>query len=251
MEAQQDQGGHALGLQLGPRQKPLAEANGIRERPILADRFVKFPRQFPHLRRADAERADGLLEISLHLAGSFAVGHGGEALQGQGGDSGRGERIALHEFLLIVDFTPAAAIGQIALPGLQKNVFMIIIKQIGRFIMRKIILSLLVIFVFSALWLAAADELPEGRKVKVYIQNKTLKGELISVTPELIVIRLFDKDKDKEKRIIMGCPVAGNRSGQSGEELRPHRQHFRQGPEIQFQEEHPGQDPGERRRSFP
>lgn len=74
--------------------------------------------------------------------------------------------------------------------------------------MRKIILSLLIIFVFSALWLAAADELPEGRKVKVYIQNKTLTGELISVTPEMVVIRLFDKDKDREKRIIVGCPIA-------------------------------------------
>ncbi len=73
--------------------------------------------------------------------------------------------------------------------------------------MRKIILSLLIIFVISTLWLAAADKLPEGRKVKVFIQDKTLQGELISVTPELIVIRLFDKDKDKEKRIIMGCPV--------------------------------------------
>ena len=73
--------------------------------------------------------------------------------------------------------------------------------------MKKIILALLIILVFSSLWLAAADELPEGRKVKVYIQDKTFKGELISVTPELIVIRLFDKDKDKEKRIIMGCPV--------------------------------------------
>jgi len=74
--------------------------------------------------------------------------------------------------------------------------------------MRKIILSLLIIFVFSALWLAAADKLPEGRKVKVYIQDKTFQGELISVTSELVVIRLFDKDKEKEKRIIMGCPVA-------------------------------------------
>jgi|WetSurMetagenome_2_1015567.scaffolds.fasta_scaffold66850_3 hypothetical protein len=73
--------------------------------------------------------------------------------------------------------------------------------------MKKLVFSLLIIFVFSALWLAAADKLPEGRKVKVFIQDKTLRGELISVTPELIVIRLFDKDKEKEKRIIMGCPV--------------------------------------------
>jgi hypothetical protein len=74
--------------------------------------------------------------------------------------------------------------------------------------MRKIILIALILFIFSALWLAAADKLPEGRKVKVYIQNKTLQGELISVTPELIIIRLFEKGKDRDKRIIMGCPVA-------------------------------------------
>ncbi|HEX7502899.1 MAG TPA: hypothetical protein VF451_05730 [Acidobacteriota bacterium] len=73
--------------------------------------------------------------------------------------------------------------------------------------MKKFILALLVILVFSSLWLAAADNLPEGRKVKVYIQDKTFKGELISVTPELVVIRLFDKNKDKEKRIVMGCPI--------------------------------------------
>jgi hypothetical protein len=74
--------------------------------------------------------------------------------------------------------------------------------------MRKIVLAVLVLFIFSALWLAAADKLPEGRRVKVYIQNKTLQGELISVTPDLIIIRLFEKGKAKDKRIIMGCPVA-------------------------------------------
>lgn len=68
--------------------------------------------------------------------------------------------------------------------------------------MRKIILLLLVMLVFSALWLVAADELPEGQKVKVYIQNKTFKGELLSVTPELIVIR------EEEKKIVLGCPVS-------------------------------------------
>lgn len=73
--------------------------------------------------------------------------------------------------------------------------------------MKKIILALLIILVLSSAWLVAADALPEGRKVKVYIQDKTFQGELISVTPELVVIRLFDKDKDREKRIIMGCPV--------------------------------------------
>ena len=39
--------------------------------------------------------------------------------------------------------------------------------------MKKIVLALLIILVFSSLWLAAADKLPEGRKVKVYIQDKT------------------------------------------------------------------------------
>lgn len=73
--------------------------------------------------------------------------------------------------------------------------------------MRKITL-LLIVLVFSALWLAAADSLPEGQKVKVYIQDKTFKGELISVTSELIVVRLFDKDKEKDKRVILACPVA-------------------------------------------
>lgn len=68
--------------------------------------------------------------------------------------------------------------------------------------MRKIILLLLVMLVFSALWLVAADELPEGQKIKVYIQNKTFKGELLSVTPELIVIR------EEEKKIVLGCPVS-------------------------------------------
>jgi|GEM_PF-1333361 len=72
--------------------------------------------------------------------------------------------------------------------------------------MRKITL-LLIVLVISSLWLVAADTLPEGQKVKVYIQNKTFSGELLSVTPELIVIRVFDKNKDKEKRIVLGCPV--------------------------------------------
>jgi hypothetical protein len=66
---------------------------------------------------------------------------------------------------------------------------------------------LLIVLAISSLWLVAADSLPEGQKVKVYIQNKTFSGELLSVTPELIVIRIFDKNKDKEKRIVLGCPV--------------------------------------------
>ncbi|MBU4267956.1 MAG: hypothetical protein KJ808_03805 [Acidobacteria bacterium] len=72
--------------------------------------------------------------------------------------------------------------------------------------MKKIML-LLMVLIFSALWLTAADNLPEGQKVKVYIQNKTFSGELLSVTPELIVIRVNDKNKEKEKRIVLGCSV--------------------------------------------
>jgi hypothetical protein len=73
--------------------------------------------------------------------------------------------------------------------------------------MKKTIFVLLATLLLSCLWLVAADELPEGRTVKVYIQDKTYKGELLSVTPELIVIRVFDKDKDRDKEIIMGCQV--------------------------------------------
>jgi hypothetical protein len=71
--------------------------------------------------------------------------------------------------------------------------------------MRKITLVLLVMLVFAALLLVAADKLPEGQKVKVYIQDKIFKGELLSVTPELIVIRF--RDEEKKKDIVLGCPV--------------------------------------------
>ena len=70
--------------------------------------------------------------------------------------------------------------------------------------MKKITL-LLIMLIFSALWLVAAEDLPEGQKVKVYIQNKTFKGELLSVTTELIVIRI--RDEEKKKDIILGFPV--------------------------------------------
>jgi hypothetical protein len=73
---------------------------------------------------------------------------------------------------------------------------------------KKIIFSLVIIFLFSALWLTAADKLPEGRTVKVYIQDKIFKGELLAVTTELVVIRLSEKDKEKEKEFILGCPLA-------------------------------------------
>lgn len=74
--------------------------------------------------------------------------------------------------------------------------------------MKKVTLIVLIILVFSSLWLIAADKMPEGRKVKVYIQDKTFKGELISVTPDLVVIRFVDESKDKGKEIILGCPIA-------------------------------------------
>lgn len=70
--------------------------------------------------------------------------------------------------------------------------------------MRKITILLMALF-FSVLWLTAADNLPEGQKVKVYIQNKTFTGELLSVTTELIVIRF--RDEAKKKDVVLGCPV--------------------------------------------
>ena len=56
--------------------------------------------------------------------------------------------------------------------------------------MKKIILLLSVILILSAcICKPVIGGLPEGRKVKVNIQDKTFKGELLSVTPELIIIR--------------------------------------------------------------
>ena len=72
--------------------------------------------------------------------------------------------------------------------------------------MKKIILLLSVILILSAcICKPVIGGLPEGRKVKVYIQDKTFKGELLSVTPELIIIRF--RDEEKKKDIILGCPV--------------------------------------------
>jgi hypothetical protein len=73
--------------------------------------------------------------------------------------------------------------------------------------MRKVVRALLIILVFSSIWMVAAENLPEGRMVKVFIQDKTLKGELLSVTSDLIVIRIFDKNKDRDKEVIMGCQI--------------------------------------------
>ena len=72
--------------------------------------------------------------------------------------------------------------------------------------MKKIMLLISVMLVFSAcICKPIISGLPEGRKVKVYIENKTFKGELLSVTSELIIIRF--RDEEKKKDIIMGYPV--------------------------------------------
>jgi hypothetical protein len=72
--------------------------------------------------------------------------------------------------------------------------------------MKKIILLLAVISMLSAcICKPVLGGLPEGRKVKVMIQDKSFKGELLSVTAELIIIRFQDEEKKKE--IILGCPV--------------------------------------------
>jgi hypothetical protein len=72
--------------------------------------------------------------------------------------------------------------------------------------MKKILLLLSVIMILSAcLCKPVIGGLPEGRQVKVNIQDKTFKGELLSVTPELIIIRF--RDKEKKKDVILGFPV--------------------------------------------
>jgi hypothetical protein len=73
--------------------------------------------------------------------------------------------------------------------------------------MKKIMLLLSVPLILSAcICKPVIGGLPEGRQVKVNIQNKTFKGELLSVTPELIIIRF--RDEEKKKDITLGCPVA-------------------------------------------
>jgi hypothetical protein len=72
--------------------------------------------------------------------------------------------------------------------------------------MKKIILLLAVIVIFSAcICKPVVGGLPEGRKAKVYIDDKTFKGELLSVTPEMIIIRFYDENKKKD--VILGFPV--------------------------------------------
>ncbi|MCX6555642.1 MAG: hypothetical protein NTZ12_11630 [Candidatus Aminicenantes bacterium] len=72
--------------------------------------------------------------------------------------------------------------------------------------MKKIMLLLSVVLILSAcICKPILGGLPEGEKVKVNIEDKTFKGELLSVTPELIIIRFHDEKKDKD--IVLGCPV--------------------------------------------
>lgn len=72
--------------------------------------------------------------------------------------------------------------------------------------MKKNILLLSVIVILSAcICNPIATGLPQGKKVKVNIQDKTFKGELLSVTSELIIIRF--RDENKKKDVILGCPT--------------------------------------------
>jgi hypothetical protein len=72
--------------------------------------------------------------------------------------------------------------------------------------MKKIMLLLSVILILSAcICKPIVGGLPEGEKVKVNIGDKTFTGELLSVTPELIIIRFRDEKKNKE--VVLGCPV--------------------------------------------
>jgi len=71
-----------------------------------------------------------------------------------------------------------------------------------------------ILFVLALLSLAPllAEEYPEGRTVKVTIldqagnEKETLKGELLSVTPDLIVLNI--KNEKDDKPVVLGCPVA-------------------------------------------
>jgi hypothetical protein len=72
--------------------------------------------------------------------------------------------------------------------------------------MKKIILSFTVILILSAcICKPIVSNIPEGKKVKLNIQDKTFKGELLSVNPDLIIIRF--RDEEKKKDIILGCPT--------------------------------------------
>ena len=72
--------------------------------------------------------------------------------------------------------------------------------------MKKIVLLLSVIVIFSAcICKPIVGGLPEGRKVKVDIEDETFKGELLSVTSDLIIIRYFDEKTEKD--VLLGFPV--------------------------------------------
>lgn len=72
--------------------------------------------------------------------------------------------------------------------------------------MKKILLLLSVIVIFSAcICKPIVGGLPEGRKVKVDIEDETYKGELLSVTSDLIIIRYFDEKTEKD--VLLGFPV--------------------------------------------
>jgi hypothetical protein len=73
--------------------------------------------------------------------------------------------------------------------------------------MKKTMLLLSVISILAAcICKPIVTGLPEGKKVKVNIQDKTFKGELLSVTSDLIIIRF--RDEQKKKEIILGCPTS-------------------------------------------
>jgi hypothetical protein len=72
--------------------------------------------------------------------------------------------------------------------------------------MKKILLLLSVMLILSAcICKPIVSGLPEGRKVKLDIEDRIFKGELLAVTPELIIIRF--QDEKKKQDVIMGFPV--------------------------------------------
>lgn len=72
--------------------------------------------------------------------------------------------------------------------------------------MKKILLLLSVIVILAAcICRPVVSGGAEGRNVRVNIQDKIFKGELLSVTPELIIILFYDADKKKD--VVVGCPV--------------------------------------------
>jgi len=77
--------------------------------------------------------------------------------------------------------------------------------------MKKIMLLLAVIALLSAcICKPIIGGLPQGRQVRVDIevanQDRTYKGELLSINPELIIIRFFDKKLNKD--VLLAMPLA-------------------------------------------